>query len=114
MHWSLFYNDLYWLDLPSGVSVVGHTDGGVVLATVHNTPIIENALNPALEQITGWLICIRLGLAAEKTEAVMLTNKWVYSPPVVWVDGYWIPFGRTIRYLGVHLDTRWSFGPYVW
>lgn len=41
------------LDLPPGVSVVGYADNVVVMATAHNTSLVKDTLNSALEWVAG-------------------------------------------------------------
>lgn len=74
MFWSLFYDDLLQLDLPTGVSVVGYADNMAVMTTFRNASLVEDILNPALEVVRR-LTRNGLGLAEEKTEVVMLIRK---------------------------------------
>lgn len=46
-------------------------------------------------------------------EVVILIRKWAYKPPVVLIGGYRVSFGRTIRYLGVHLHSWRHFGSHM-
>jgi hypothetical protein len=39
----------------------------------------------------------------------MLTKKRSFRPPSILVNGHTVPVMRTMRYIGVHLDTRLSF-----
>lgn len=100
MLWSLFYGYLLWFELHPRASVVGYVDDVAVVATAHNAPIIEDILYLALKQVVEWLARNGLGLAPEKTEVVMLTRKWVFSPPVVHIGGHRIPFFQDHSVLG--------------
>jgi len=69
-------------------------------------------VNPVLEKIDDWMTCRGLQLAHHKTEAVMLTKKWVYNdynPPQLSIGGIPIQLSKHLRYLGVILDSRLSF-----
>lgn len=87
------------------MSVVGYADDVVVIVTVHNTSLVEEVLNLALELVARWFAHNGLGLVAEKTVAVMLTRKWGYSSPLGHIGGHRVPFERTIRHIGVPLET---------
>jgi hypothetical protein len=54
-----------------------------------------------------------LKLAPTKTEAVVLTRKYKYDNPELLVEGYVIPIKRSMRYLGVEIDTRLSFTKHI-
>lgn len=78
-----------------------------------NVSPVEVALNPALELVVWCLTHSELGLAAKKMEVVILIRKWAYKSPVVLIGGNRVSFGRTIRYLGVHLHSWRHFGSHV-
>uniref|UniRef100_A0A2S2PBR3 Retrovirus-related Pol polyprotein from type-1 retrotransposable element R1 n=1 Tax=Schizaphis graminum TaxID=13262 RepID=A0A2S2PBR3_SCHGA len=54
-----------------------------------------------------------LSLAPKKSECVVLTKKRVFRDPELIIQGCLVPVKRSVRYQGVHLDTRLSFGQYV-
>jgi hypothetical protein len=54
-----------------------------------------------------------LKLAPAKTEAVVLTRKNIYDNPELLVEGHIIPFKRSMRYLGVEIDTRLLFTKHI-
>lgn len=54
-----------------------------------------------------------LRLAPEKSECVVLTNKHSFREPRLLSQGCQVPVRRSLRYLGVQLDTRLSFIEYV-
>jgi len=51
-----------------------------------------------------------LRLAPEKSECVVLTRKYKFRDPALHVDGCPVVIKKAVRYLGVQLDTRLSFG----
>lgn len=87
------------------MSVVGYVDDVAVMTTAYNASLVEDILNPALERVAGWQARNGLRLTAEKTETVMLTRKWAYSPPVIRICEFRVRFARSIRYLSIHLDS---------
>jgi len=55
----------------------------------------------------------RLQLAPHKTEAAVPTKKKIYSAPELVLQRHQIPVKKSIRYIGVELDTRLSFTAHV-
>lgn len=70
--------------------------------------MIEDAINSTLTAISNWLTVNGLSLAPEKLECVVFTNKRSFRPPSILVNGHPVSVKCTVRYLGVHLDTRLS------
>ncbi|KAL4090895.1 hypothetical protein QTP88_025653 [Uroleucon formosanum] len=52
-------------------------------------------------------------VAPQKSEAVVLTNKWAYRDPVFILGGQQISVKPSMRYLGVQLDKRLNFGDHI-
>lgn len=107
--WNIFYNDLLRVALPPGVSLESFADDVVVLAMTHTTPLLEKTMNGALATVLGWLTENGLGLAEDKSEAVVLSRKWTYESPTFRVNNHVVAVSKSTLYLGVTLDTRRSF-----
>jgi len=54
-----------------------------------------------------------LEMAPHKSEAVVLTTKRKYRDPVLYLNGHHIPVRSEMRYLGVHLDSKLTFGAHT-
>lgn len=52
-------------------------------------------------------------MAPQKSEAVVLTNKWAYRDPVFTLGGQQISVKPSMRYLDVQLDKRLNFGDHI-
>jgi len=111
--WNIFYDDLLRQEVPEGVELVGFADDLAVVVSAHNADLLERAGNPALEMVARWMGENGLAVAPQKCEAVVLTGKWAYRNPVFTIGGHQIPVRKAIRYLGVRLDTRLTFGDHV-
>jgi len=110
--WNLFYDGVLRLPVPDGIKLVAFADDVAVVAVAHNADLIEQLVNPVL-RICEWMAENRLRLAPEKSECVVLTKKYAYRDPVLHIDGCSVAVKRAVRYLGVNLDTRLSFGDHV-
>jgi len=84
-----------------------------VVAVAHNADLMEELLNPTLEEIVDWMSSNGLCLAPEKSECVVLTNKRGFRQPRLYVQGCQVPVKKAIRYLGFQLHTRLSFMDHV-
>lgn len=85
------------------------------MGVVRTDELLENLVNPVLEKIDGWMAGRGLQLAHHRTEAVMLTKRMSPPPPPgrLSIAGQPITLIKHLRYLGVILDTRLSFGKHV-
>lgn len=103
------------LRLPAreSVRIIAFADDVAVVAVAHNAELIEQIVNPTLEDIDGWMSSNGLRLAPEKAECVVLTNKRSYREPRLSIQGRQIPVRRSLRYLGLRLDTRLSFVEHI-
>jgi len=106
--WNLFYDSVLRLPLRDGVKLVAFADDLAVVAVAHNAELIEEIVSPTLNEVTAWMSENGLCLAPEKSECVVLTNKYRYRSPNLFLQGCRIPVKPAIRYLGVMLD-RMSF-----
>uniref|UniRef100_A0A2S2PSC1 Retrovirus-related Pol polyprotein from type-1 retrotransposable element R1 2 n=1 Tax=Schizaphis graminum TaxID=13262 RepID=A0A2S2PSC1_SCHGA len=110
--WNVAYDDLLGMDVPPGAHLVGFADDLAVVGVARTGPLLEQLVNPVLERIDNWMTSRGLQLAHQKTEAVMLPKKWAYAPPRLTIGGSDIAI-KHLRYLGVILDTRLSYGKHI-
>lgn len=103
------YDGIFQLDLPHNVRVVGFADDVALVCTGRTTPLLESATNEALSKIAVWLNSIKLSLAAQKSEAVMLTSRKGYTRPSFKLGDQTIEVQRSVKYLGVLMDSSLTF-----
>jgi len=107
--WNLLYDGLLRIRMPEGVRILAFADDVAVLAT-HQIPfILEEKLEEAYRIIVDWMTGHGLQLAAEKTEAIVFTNKRVHNEIKVNCGGHTIKSKPDIRYLGVQVDKKLIF-----
>lgn len=113
--WNLMYDSLLDTDIGGNVpgissaTMVAFADDVAVVVTGHNTGILEEVANGALEVIAQWMGEFGLTLSAGKSEAVVLTSKRGYANPVFSIRGSAIRVEESIRYLGVRLHRVLGF-----
>lgn len=72
--WNLFYDGVLRLPVRQGIKVVAFADDVAVVAVAHNAELMEELVNPALQEIVDWMTAKSLYLAPEKSECVVLTK----------------------------------------
>lgn len=107
--WILLYDSLLRLEMPEGVHLLAFADD-VAVVSVHKIPfVIEERLEEAFNTIEGWMSEHGLQLAAEKSEALVITNKRVRNEISVHCAGHTIESKKSLRYLGVQIDKKLRF-----
>lgn len=107
--WNFFYDGVLRLPVHENIRLIAFADDLAVIATAHNSELLEQLLNPVLGDITNWMASNGLTIAPEKSECVILTRKHGLHEPELHINGSVIAVNKTTRYLGVHLDKRLSF-----
>lgn len=107
--WNAMYDELLRLEMPDGVELVAFADDVAVVATAKSPTQLQLVVEEALYAIKSWMNRAGLALAAEKTEAVFFTRRRKLPPPRIAINGFEVPFKRSIRYLGVHVDDKLRF-----
>lgn len=111
--WNVMYDGLLNLDLPEGVKLVGYADDIALVANKKTAELIEIVVNDSLCRCNRWLRRNGLQLAVPKTEAILVTNRRVFSIPRIRLQDIEISFKRSLCYLGVQLDEKLSFKQHV-
>ncbi|KAL4121042.1 hypothetical protein QTP88_013627 [Uroleucon formosanum] len=111
--WNIFFDDLLRLELHESEKLVGFADDIALVITAPNSGLLENIGNAALRSIDRWMQDNGLQVAPQKSEAVVLTNKWAYRDPVFTLGGQQISVKPSMRYLGVQLDKRLNFCDHI-
>lgn len=111
--WNVFYDELLDMETPHGVQLVAFADDVCVLGISRSGESATTLMNPVLGAVANWMNTNGLQLAPAKTEAIVLTRKHLFNDPELTVEGHAVPVKRTMRYLGVELDTRLLFTTHV-
>lgn len=84
---NIFYDGVLRLPVRDGVRIIAFADDVAVVAVAHDAEIIEQIVNPTLDDIGGWMSSNGLRLAPEKSECVVLTSKHNFREPFVEIPG---------------------------
>ena len=74
--WNIYYDAVFDVEMPDGVSLVGYADDLVGMAITKTGISLQNKINTTLVDLTGWLGTRKLEVAPDKTEVVSLSGRW--------------------------------------
>jgi len=103
------YDGVLRLKLPIDATIVGYADDVALVVVDKRLDILEAKCNDAAARVQRWLTNAGLELAAEKTEAVLISARWQKQQMKLRIGGHEITSQDAIKYLGVLIDTRLSF-----
>ncbi|SPP81369.1 blast:Putative 115 kDa protein in type-1 retrotransposable element R1DM, partial [Drosophila guanche] len=99
----------YLQRIAPNTSMVGFADDVAIVVVAKHLAAAEELANAAVRAVESWLTVAGLDLAAQKTEAVLISSRKAVETASVQVGGTTIRSQRAIKYLGVLIDTRLSF-----
>ena len=111
--WDAMYDDFLRMDLPAGMSIIGFADDALVVCAADNVGILELRINDTLWRAKRWLDSRGLKIAPEKTEASLVTDRRSFQYPKIALGEHEIEWKKSIKYLGVQLGRRLSFGEHL-
>lgn len=111
--WNVLYDGLLNLELPGESDLVGFADDVGVVVTARSTKILEVVANECLRRTSRWLKANGLKIAAHKTEAILITDRRLFTPPTLVLEGQVVHWAKSLRYLGVQLDSGLRYTEHV-
>lgn len=106
---------LYTLDLPTTQQTTTATfaDDTTIMASHINPKIASRNLQENINQIEKWLKTWRIKVNEQKSAHVTFTLKRQICPPVK-INNKDIPQTNTVKYLGIHLDSKLTWKTHIW
>jgi len=97
---------------PPGCTAVCYADDTLVMAGGDTWGKSIARANLAVARVSRSIRTLGLRVAPQKTEAFFLHNERHGAPPRshIRLENTPIEVGTRIKYLGLHLDSRWTFG----
>ena len=111
--WNILYDQVLRLKLPEGVTNIAYADDLAVLVCAENQIELKNRANESLMRIDGWMQRNGLQLAPQKTEAIVFKGPKNRTTLKIEINGKEIIPKKDIRYLGIILDDKLTFGAHV-
>jgi hypothetical protein len=111
--WNIVYDALLKKRMPTGVVVIGFADDVIIVIIGDNIAALQIRMDESLRRLKRWLDSRGLDIAAQKTEAVLVTRRRAFQWPKLEIDGHEVAWKPTMTYLGVVMDRQLSFGAQV-
>lgn len=111
--WNIAFDGVLRVPTPPGTNVICFADDTLMVAEGKTIPELEVRANEAVETVTRWIEQAGLCLSVEKTEAVLFTHRYKYTPPRILLKGEELDLGKTMKYLGLVIDDRLMYGPHL-
>lgn len=110
--WNITYDVILRTALPSGCHVVCYADDTMIQAGRRNWGEAIAKANLATGRVVNTIRAVGLKVAPHKTEATFFHNRRHGAPPRAQIRVVDTPVevGAHLKYLGLHLDSRWTFG----
>jgi hypothetical protein len=111
--WNIVYNEVLNLKFPVGVKIVGFADD--ILLKVYGESIeeVELTVSYSISVVQDWMRSRKLELAHHKTEMIVVNNRKAVQSAQVSVGGCIVASKRSLKYLGVMIDDRLTFGSHI-
>lgn len=111
--WDAAYDGVLNIEMPEGVILVGYADDLAALIIARNAELCQMRLNQVMRRVSSWMEDNGLQLAKAKTELVFLTKKRINTLLPMLVGDTTVQTKHSVKYLGVVLDNKLTFGEHV-
>lgn len=111
--WNASYDDLLRIDMPEETRTIGYADDVAVLIAARTVDLAQLKINQVMRRVSAWMSEHGLCLAAAKTEIVILTKKRIEKILPIMVGDERVLTKPTVKYLGVTMDNKLSFGEHI-
>lgn len=111
--WNVLYEGLLQQRLPAGVEYLAFAYDVALVARARDSIQLEQLLSASAQIVEDWLTSAGLSLAEHKCEAMVITKTRTHNDMVISVKGNQVASSRCIKYLGLHIDSKWNFTEHV-
>ena len=93
--------------------IIGFADDARVVCAADDVKIMKLSISDSVWLAKRWLNSRYLKMATEKTESLLITDRRSFQYPKIALGEHEIEWKKSIKYLGVQLDRRLSFGEHL-
>lgn len=111
--WNASYDDILRLEMPEDTFLVGFADDIAAVITARNVTEAQRKLTQVMIRSQTWLSAQGLELATEKTELLLITRRQIPLQVEMRVCDQPIITQTSVRYLGIRLDPKLTFGAHI-
>ncbi|KAI5753900.1 hypothetical protein M8J77_004220 [Diaphorina citri] len=99
--------------IPRGVNYNMFVDDKTIYVRHKEMDVIQQKLQLTLDNISTWADSNGFMFSYEKTGAVIFTRNRVFNNPLLFFQNHRITFSDHVKWLGVYLDTKWTFKKHI-
>jgi len=96
-----------------GVTFLAFADDIALVATAKDNIALEQILSTSAQKVHNWLNETGLELALHKCEAMIIKKTRTNNDMNIFINGHKVETKYHMKYLGVHLDSKWSFSAHA-
>lgn len=106
---------IYVRDLPGTVNTKTalYADDTAIVASSLSPRLITQRLQAATDELENWFRTWRLEINPDKSSAILLTKRRHQPDGNISIFGRPIPWRNQVKYLGVTLDSKLTWGPHI-
>lgn len=107
--WNILYDDLLNVRLPLSATPITFADDIALMSKASENYTIENNLIEAAKRACDLPKKAGLQIAAQKSEVLVIITNRIHTNVDVIVEGSYVQINKSVRYLGVQIDSKLSF-----
>lgn len=106
---------LYTADFPihRSCQAAFFADDTLVYYSAKSLPFIKRILQGYVRQFEDWFTKWRININTAKTQAVIFSKRRVQQPQRICIFGDYVNYAPSVKYLGVHLDSKLTFKQHI-
>lgn len=109
--WNTTYDKVLRVQAMEGCTVVRYADDTIIIATVNDAEQARLHANLQTALVVNRIKALGLKVAANKTKVVLFhgPKRRPTEMPIIRVEDAFVPATNKMKYLGIILDSRWTF-----
>jgi hypothetical protein len=111
--WNVFFDDIFDISGGEDEQIIGFADDTNLLVQSQTIEVLELKTNKMLELIAKWAEENKLDFNANKTQLVLFTKNIKYNRPKVVFKGREIEINKSLKYLGLTIDSRLTWNEHI-
>lgn len=112
-YWNLLYDDLMRIPFLESVVILAFANDVALVASAQGSLLLKKSLEKAVQKVIEWMSSRGLKLCLEKTEVIVLTNRYKHNQMVVRVNEHKFESKPSVKYLGIEIDQRMHFAAHA-
>lgn len=111
--WNIMFDGLLRVQTPPGTTTICFADDTLVIAEGGSIQELETRANEAIEAVASWIEEAELNISAEKTKAVLFTNRNKYVEPALTLKGAPLVLSKSMKYLGIIVERFFLYKEHI-